>query len=943
MPRRLAALALIVSFAAAARADTHFEAKIRPVLADACGRCHGPSKSSGGLRVDSREALLKGGDNGPAIIPGDPAKSLLLKALRHDEGVSPMPPKTPRDPARVADFTAWVKAGAPWPKAGPAFKGERHWAFEPLAKTSGSIDDFVNAALRKKGVKPLGPADRRTLIRRATYDLTGLPPTPDEAASFLADTRPDAYERLIDRLLASPAHGERWGRHWLDVARYADSAGENSDHPLPHAWRYRNWVIDAVNADRPYDEFIRDQIAGDILAKKGPPEQAAARIVATGYLAIARRFGHDIDKDIHLTIEDTIDTLGKSVLGLTLACARCHSHKYDPVTAEDYYALYGILSSTKLSFPGCEPKQQPSGLVPLPGREHDPEPIRTRIAVLEGEFRKILAAQEAAAKALKGTPQVVLASGEIADGGKTTFATRAPIKVKKGELVMLSVTPLRNHGADSTRVELTVREAAKGGKVWDLRPDVLDRFAAGNPVGVWHFLDPRDGLRPMPEVLTNFSGHKGLHVWRNGATPSVFVNSSVMTAGAWTNLPPRSVFLHPGADGPAAVGWLSPIDGNVTVEGAVADAHPGGPDGVGFWLQHFTADLSSLNDAGKRTVRMRVLADERNALAAKLEAVPMAFAASEGTPKDEPLHQRGDPEKPGKAVPRRWLSHFGGQAVTAGSGRAQLAEWLLAHPLAARVMANRVWLHHFGKGLVATPNDFGTRGAAPTHPELLDALATELIRSGWSVKALHRRIMLSDAYRRAGGPWDGLYSAFPRRRLGAEEIRDSLLVAGGGLDRTPGRGHPFPHESTWSFTQHMPFSAVYETDRRSVYVMTLRNRRHPFFGLFDGADPNASTGERQATTVPTQALYFMNDPFFHKQADGLAARLLALREGERIRNLYRIALQRMPTPKEEAATTRFLATYLDALDDVPAADRPRQAWAARCRVILSGNEFLHVD
>ena len=223
--------------------------------------------------------------------------------------------------------------------------------------------------MQKKGLTPLGPADRRTLIRRATFDLTGLPPTPEEVEAFLADRSPDAFAKVVDRLLASPRYGERWGRHWLDVVRYADSAGENSDHPLPHAWRYRNWVIDAFNRDQPYDEFIREQIAGDLLAKQGPPEKAADRIVATGYLAIARRFGHEIDKDIHLTLEDAIDTLGKSVLGLTIGCARCHTHKYDPITAEDYYALYGILASTKFSFPGCEPAQQPRDLVPLAAAE----------------------------------------------------------------------------------------------------------------------------------------------------------------------------------------------------------------------------------------------------------------------------------------------------------------------------------------------------------------------------------------------------------------------------------------------------------------------------------------------------------------------------------------------------------------------------------------------
>jgi hypothetical protein len=943
MLRWLATIALGLALTLPARADDHFEAKVRPVLADVCSRCHGPAKASGGLRVDSREALLKGGDSGPALVPGDPGRSLIVRALRHEEGVSPMPPKSPRNAARAADFAAWVKAGAPWGKAVAVGKGEKHWAFEPLAKAPGSIDGYLEAALARKGVKAAGPADRRTLLRRVTYGLTGLPPAPEEVEAFLHDERPDAYERVVERLLASPAYGERWGRHWLDLARYADSAGENSDHPLPHAWRYRNWVIDAFNAGMPYDQMIREQIAGDILASRGPPELAAGRIIATGYLAIARRFGHDIDKDHHLTIEDVIDNVGKSVLGLTLSCARCHSHKYDPVTIEDYYALYGIFRSTKLAFPGCEPRQQPSGLTPLPGREHDPAPIRARIAALEAEFQKVLAKQEEAARALKGAPQVVLASGQIEDGGKSAFTSKGAVQVKKGELVMLSVTPLRNHGSDSTRVEMVVREMAKGGKSWDLRADVLDRLPEGNPVGPWHFLDAREGLRPMPELLRDFLGHKGLHVWRNGLTPSVFVNASVMTAVAWTSLPPRSVFLHPAADGPASIGWLSPIDGEVTIEGKLEDAHPGGPDGVGYWLQHFSADFTSLHAASKRAAKMRELAGEVARLKVKLEAAPLAFAASEGEARDAEVHLRGDPEKLGKPVPRRWLSHFGGKKVTSGSGRLDLAGWLLEGPLAARVLANRIWLHHFGKGLVATPNDFGTRGAPPTHPEVLDLLAGELIRSGWDIKHLHRLVLRTDAYRRASGPWDGLYSSFPRRRLSAEEIRDTLLTLGEGLDRSPGRAHPFPPESTWSFTQHLPYSTYVEDSRRSVYAMTLRNRRHPFFALFDGADPNACTGERQVTIVPTQALFFLNDPFVHRQSDALAARLLALPEAERIPASYRILFQRKPTAREESATRKFLTEYQAALDDVPAERRLREAWAARCRALLSSNELLFVD
>ncbi|MBY0231071.1 MAG: DUF1549 and DUF1553 domain-containing protein, partial [Gemmataceae bacterium] len=849
----------------------------------------------------------------------------LLKALRHEDGVSPMPPKTPRDRAREEAFAAWIKRGAPWPRT-VVFKGEKHWAYEPLRDPPGSIDSFIDAGLRKKGYAALGPADRRTLLRRAAFDLTGLPPTMAGIEAFLADKSPDAWEKAIDRLLSSPAYGERWGRHWLDVARYADTAGENTDHPVPHAWRYRNWVIGAFNEDLPYDAFVKSQLAGDLLPEK--------RIVATGFLAIARRFGHDIDKDMHLTIEDALDTTGKAFLGLGLGCARCHSHKYDPITAEDYYALYGILASTKFSFPGCEPQQQPRDLVPLPGTMDDPAPLRAAIAGKESAFKRIVEEQEKAAKGRKAHAGRVLGSGLVPDGGKHAFSVAKAVKVKKGELLMLSVTPGADHGADSTLVEWKI---ADGKKAWDLAEAMKD-FDKGNPRGPWHFLDARDGLRPLPEVVRDFSGHKGLHVWRNGDTPSVFANVSENTIPVWARLAPRSVFMHPAADGAVSIGWLSPVDAEVTMEGRLEDVHPGGTDGVGWWLQHFAADFSSLDKDAERAAAMRKLTAERAALLAKLTAVPLAYAVSEGTPKDVRVQLRGDPEKPGKEVPRGWLSRFGGDRVKGpGSGRLELAERIMAQPLAARVMANRVWHWHFGKGLVKTPNDFGARGLPPTHPGLLDSLASGLARSGWSLKALHRRIMLSEAYRRASAgkaveddPANDSYWRFDPRRLSAEELRDSLLAVGGNLDRSPGGPHPFPDPSTWQFTQHNPFSASYPTDRRSVYLMTLRNRRHPFLGLFDGADPNASTPDRQSTTVPTQALWFMNDPFFHAQAARLAARTKGVEE------MYRLALQRAPAEKEKERARRFLDRYAKATDEA-------KARAAFARVLLAGNEFLHAD
>ena len=705
-----AATVILCAAPACAQDDAFFERKIRPTLAGTCFKCHGGERTSAKLRVDSRQALLKGGGSGPALVPGDPDASLLVKVLRpsKDKDTPHMPPGKEMPADVIADFMSWVKQGAPWPASVPAksFAAARHWAFQPLQnralpESTGlvhPIDRFLAVGLKARELTAVGLADRRTLMRRASFDLLGLPPAPEDIEAFLGDASGVAYEKLIDRLLASPHYGERWGRHWLDVVRYADTAGETADFPVPDAWRYRNWVIAAFNRDLPYDEFLREQLAGDLLAQQVPMERSQDLTVATGYLAIARRFGFDTVADHHLTIEDTLDVLGKSVLGLTIGCARCHDHKYDPISAADFYALYGIFDSTRYPFPGCEKTRVPKDMIRLP------------------------------------------------------------------------------------------------------------------------------------------------------------------TAG-------------------------------------------------------------------------------------------VAYAVAEGKPHNVAIHKRGDPNTPGEVVPRRFLELFGGQPVAAPdktSGRLQLADWLTgpAAPLAARVMVNRIWQHHFGAGLVKTPSDFGTRGEPPSHPELLDYLAGRFIAGGWSVKAMHRLIMTSDAYQRSSrfheanaqiDPDNSALWRFARRRLSAEEIRDTLLAVSGDLDRSPGGAHPFPDVKTWQFTQHSPFAALYDHNRRSVYLMTQRIKRHPFLALFDGPDANASTGMRHATTVPTQSLFFMNDPFVHSRAVACARRLLTLpNDDARLERACWLLYGRPPAPPERLVARHFL-------DDAAGPDRDMRAWSAWLRVMLASNEFIHVD
>ncbi|MDH4477862.1 MAG: PSD1 and planctomycete cytochrome C domain-containing protein [Verrucomicrobiaceae bacterium] len=952
-------ICLLLSAVVSAAAEDHafFESKVRPILVEHCYDCHSGVNSKGGLLLDTRQGWEKGGDSGAAIVPGQPDESLFIRAIRyHDEDLA-MPPKKKGGKlpeADIASLVEWVKMGAPDPRVAEkkiagmnADEAMGWWAFQPLAKADAtkSIDDFLDVKLAEAKLAPAPPADPHTLVRRLSYGLNGLPPTAEEVEAFAKDPSPGTHAALIEKLLSSPQYGVQWGRRWLDVVRYADTAGENTDRPLMHAWRYRNWVFDAFNRDLRYDDFARQQLAGDILFDKADAKQRSEGIIATGYLAIARRFGHDIDKDIHLTHEDVIDTLGRNFLGLTTGCARCHDHKYDPITAEDYYALYGIFSSTRFAFPGCEPKGQPRDMVPLiPQAEADAlmKPWLEKNAKFEAAKKKQLTAAKSAGEAiakLGGTSSKVLAESKIAEGASVPFEQR--LRVRKGEVVQLAVSPNESHGADTTLIEWRITETEGAKRSWsvaELVPDLMK----GNPHpshdgAAWCFLETTSAPAFLTDKADSIDGNSALQKWRIGDLPSVLVNSADQQVMAWTTLAAESFFVHPGPKRPVAVAWISPMDGEITLSGRVADAHPHRSDGVAFELKHIAAPdygsaLSQLGTSLKPTAEPE-----------PMPLIPVAYAVAEAKPKNDRLHLRGDPEKLGDEVPRRWLSILGGETVPAdaGSGRKELGDWIVQSPLAARVMVNRIWEWHFGKGLVPSSNDFGSRGEKPTHPELLDWLAAKFVESGFSVKAMHRLILSSAAYQRASAapaaadPDNRLLAHFPRRRLTAEEMRDSLLTASGQLDLTPAEVHPFPAEATWKFTQHNPFNAVYDTNKRSAYLMVQRQRRHPFLSLFDGADPNATTAARQTTTVPTQALYFINDSFFHAQADALAKKLTSLPDDDtRITEAWRVLFQRKPTAAETQRTNAFLAGYPADTDD---------QWAAQVRVLMASNEFLHLD
>lgn len=875
-----------------------FEKKIRPVLADSCYACHSAAakKPAGGLLLDSREAMLKGGASGqPAIVPGDVEASSLIKAIRYTDAKLQMPMGGKLPDQVIKDFEAWVKMGAPDPRKGDAAttyvspydfnEAKKFWSFQPVkdvplptvgnkAWVKNPIDHFVLAKLEEKKLKPVGDADKLTLIRRATFDLTGLPPTPEEVDAFLKDNAPTAFEKALDRLLASPAYGEKWGRHWLDLVRYADTAGDNSDYPVPAAFRYRNYVINAFNQDKPYDQFIREQLAGDILAKyqrpningKLPeeeedeaevpgakkqglhemPKDRQEKIIATGYLAMSRRFGSR-NREMNLTIDDTIDNLGRTFLGLSTACARCHDHKFDPIPQRDYYALYGIFNSMRYSFPGAE-------IYP-----HSAE----MVALVTGKDAENFYKQQ---KELSETDDLI-------EQFKTERGVAARNKKMK-EAAATNEAPLGEKGEKKANNESGAQSTANDAQV------MPPAFAADYD---------RD---------TNNS----------------------KTANASKRMP-----AEVDAD-------------NARIKARIAELHN-----------------RYLN-------------------------IPKAYAVFESLSANARIHRKGDPKNLGDEAPRGFLTILGGQQIPKdhkGSGREFLANWIAdkQNPLTARVLANRVWHWHFGKGLVQTTNDFGARGKAPTHPELLDYLAVRFIEGGWSIKQLHKLIMLSHTYQLASSKerhGDGAMERrgeknpqsatrnpqlvdvsneylwrFNRRRLDAEEVRDAVLAVSGQLDRTMGEGHPFPSETTWRFSQHVQYFGVYDTNRRSVYVMQQRLKKHPFFEVFDGADTNMPVGERPLSTTPIQALFLMNNPLMHEQADAFAVRVGMAFDTlpERVNYAYRLAFGRAAKPEEIKDAQAYLQQVrpqVAATNTAP--DRiNRAAWASYLRVVLSSNEFLYVD
>ncbi len=869
-----------------------FEQKIRPILVDKCYKCHSreAAKVKGGLLLDTREDLLKGGDTGPGLKPGDPDQSLLIKAVRYTDDDLRMPPKNKKLAAdQIAALEAWVKMGAPDPRTVPAGvntnaagiheKSRTHWAFQPVKEPAlpavknkrfvrTPVDNFVLARLEAAALHPSPAANKRTLIRRATFDLTGLPPTPEEVAAFMADKSPDAFAHVVDRLLASPRYGERWGRHWLDVARYADTKGYvfEEDRHYPYSYTYRDYVIRAFNEDLPYNQFLMEQIAADLMTNN-PDKRALA---ALGYLTLGRRFVNNI----HDIIDDRIDVVCRGMMGLTVTCARCHDHKYDPIPTRDYYSLYGVFSSS------MEPAEEPLLGTEAPAKAHQEYLVehkkredernnfrRGKEIEMAAQFRSqvgdyLFAAYEAQPLTNKSQADDVAHKYKLAPEmlhrwltsletwGKSTNAIFAP-------WFAFAALPEKEFPAQAK--DLAAKFALNTGT--NINPLVARAFA-GEPPATMKQVAERYG-KLFNEVDKHW--HEALAV-TNSPAPTALPDAAQEAV--------RQVLYAEDAPANLSPSKFDPLYDVATAQKIRA-------------LQRQIAELDATHPG----------------------APPRAMAlVDRPDPQDTHIFLRGNSGNQGAKAPREFLEILSGpdrKPFKIGSGRLELAENVAnrENPLTARVLVNRVWLHHFGAPLVATPSDFGLRSEPPSHPELLDYLAARFMAEGWSIKKLHRVIMLSATYQQTSDenatcaridPGNQLFWRMNRQRLEFEAMRDTLLSVSGRLDLTPG-GHAVDITEPAS-------------NRRTVYGYVDRQNLPDIFRAFDFASPDTSSPRRFYTTVPQQALFLMNSPFVIEQAKNFVDRpdfKAATTEAQRLRLLYKLAFQREPTREETELARQF--------------------------------------
>lgn len=920
--------------AGSAEAD-FFEAKIRPLFAARCKECHGDKKQEMGLRVDRREAFFRGGDDGPVVVPGEPEKSKLVEAVRHQGDVK-MPPEKKLPDDEIAMLTRWVKLGAPWPEDphGDAAAvtdakkdAKNHWAFQPVQRpelpavkkkgwVKSPIDNFVLAKLETAGLTPSLAADRRTLIRRATFDLIGLPPTPAEVEAFVNDDLPDALERLVDRLLESPHYGERWGRYWLDIARYADNKGYvfEADRDYPHGYLYRDWVVQALNDDLPYDQFLMLQIAADRL-----PRENDSSLAAMGFLTLGRRFlnnKHDIT-------DDRIDVVFRGTQGLTVTCARCHDHKYDPIPTDDYYSLYGVFDDSE------------ERTVPLEGPT---EEYKAELAKLEAAQRDYIASERANIlnKAKSKTAEYLLAAhaqkGKVAEDQFMFVQADA-------ELQPAITARWRSY------IEGLAKDSPRVWRLWhELSQVKADEFAAKLVAAV-------ESLKDQPEEINRL-----LLVEVQSKQPKSLVELAKCYAAV----------LHKADDD-----WKQAVEAAAGKEPpkqlADADAEQlrqvySGKDAP-FDFQDLDFKLLLPGPVKKEVDRLRA---EIIKWSTSDKAPRQAYAMfDKGSQSQARVFLRGNPGNPGKAVPKQFpgvVAAGGRKPFENGSGRLEMAKIIASpsNPLTARVIVNRVWMYHFAAPLVDTPSDFGTRSEPPTHPELLDYLAGQFMKDGWSLKNLHREIMRSAAYRQLSldradcetvDPTNRLLWRMNRRRLDWESLRDSIAFVSGELDMTVG-GKPvdmFAVRTRSAGNGVKPIErkkgepAESPAPRRTIYGFIDRQNLPGVLRTFDFALPDTHSPKRFTTVVPPQALYLMNNPFVAECAADFARRKEVAsidQDAKRIGEMYAIAFGRRPTNEEVALATKFLKQQEKA--DEKAGDK-LGAWERLAQGMMMTNEFAFVD
>ncbi len=963
-----AASLLFASTASAEEPAEFFEQKIRPLLVQHCSKCHGDEKATkgkepkGGLRTDGRAALLKGGDNGPAVVPGDLAKSKLIDAVRYANTDLQMPPVGKLSDAEIKDLEAWVKVGAEWPndtattevksRFDLAKRKAEHWCWKPVAEYpvpgnagATAVDRFLLAKLKEKNLKQAPAASKPVWLRRTTFALTGLPPTPKELQEFEADSSPEAFAKVADRLLASPHFGERWARHWLDLVRYAESRGHEFEPDIANAFQFRDYVIRALNADVPYDQFVREQLAGDALPKPrvNPKTGVNESILGSGFWHLGEEVHSPVDirQDQADRFDNRIDTATKAFLGLTVACARCHDHKFDAISTKDYYALYGVVEGSayrQARFDGWEANRKAAAELAKLRAETDKK--------LGAAFDTLITSPAGDAGLNKWREKALTV---VDYSVASTPATWLPDDVSFG------VGPL----AAGTS---TVRAAGKtpGIRVEPFGAAVFDPFWAGLKTSA----DSAPDYGPLGKAnRVGFSirspsfvlAKKNLYyLVRGGGSAYAAVNGHTILAGPlhgglFHGFPDAGEYRWVSHDLAGYVGQRLHVElsADPRTEFAVAmvlqsdDPPPAAPTFLTTWDkppsdEFLRSTVAKVRDA-EQTLAKTVTWESRTAL-----------AQWDGTPVDEAVFVRGNPRTPGTVVPHRSLEALAGidsLKHSAGSGRLELAEqWIdpKRNPFVARIAVNRVWHHLFGRGLVPTPDNFGLLGEAPTHPELLDHLAAEFVKDGWSIKRLIRKLVLTDAYRMSSDgdadkadPTNALLHKFRLKRLEGEAIRDSMLAVSGRLD--PGlEGKSVPIFLTpFLDGRGRPGSGPIDGNgRRSIYLAVRRNFLSPFLLAFDTPIPFSTIGRRQVSNVPAQALILLNDPFVYGQAEIWAKSILGKpgTTAERIDAMYLSAFARLPTRDERETCAEF----------VKGQEKDAKAWADLGHMLFNVKEFIYI-